>query len=52
MGEGTMQMQMILYKMVIEMVKEQRVLIKWQFQTHASVPVWMLIKMKKVKSEF
>lgn len=31
MGEGTMQMQMILYKMVIEMVKEQRVLIKWQF---------------------
>lgn len=52
MGEGTMQMQMILNKMVIEMVKEQSGLIKWQFQTHASIPVWMLIEMKEVKSEF
>lgn len=52
MGESTMQMQMILYRMVIEMVKEQRVLIKWQFKTHVSVPVWMLIEMRKVKSEF
>lgn len=52
MGEGTMQMQMILNKMVIEMVKEQRGLIKWQPQTHVSVSVWMFIEMKKVKSEF
>lgn len=52
MDEGTMQVQKLLYKMVIEMVQEQKVLVKWQFKIHANVPVWTLIEMRKVKSEF